>query len=376
MLALKNRGSILLKVGLVLVIIAGGAIALYFNLQETVRVKAVGRDNAVDAITGSVTIHADGGMKDVKTEAGGKVIMTNLKPGSHFKKGDVLVQLDTKEMERDEKEAERLYEDARERMKLRKEANVDKKVALDKLETAKRLNRIGTVSEEDVNALQRVVDNIELNLKLAELDEKKFELDRKIAVERYNTQHEKMSVRAPFDGTIEGAMVVEGEIIGSGHTVAIIFSRKRVVAVKISEEDFGRIRVGQTARLRLLTYGSQNYDATVSELLPTADESQRFTVYLDVKVDPELLKPRSTGEATITVAQRPDALVIPRRALYNGTQVCVVKNGRVAVRKVDPGFIALNVVEIRGGLEQGEHVIVDSPEVYRHGQRVRIEVIE
>ena len=183
-----------------------------------------------------------------------------------------------------------------------------------------------------------------------------------------------MEILAPFDGTVEGALTWEGALIAIGTPVARIFSRSRVVAAKIGEESFGRVKVGQSARLRLLTYGSQNYDATVSELLPTADDAQRFTVYLDVKVDPELLKPGSSGEVTITVAQRPDAVMISRRALFDANKVFVVKDGRVQQREVEVGYVALNRVEIRKGIEVGEHVIVDRLEEFRDGQRTRVEV--
>ena len=138
------------------------------------------------------------------------------------------------------------------------------------------------------------------------------------------------------------------------------------------------MKVGQSARLRLLTYGNQNYEATVSELLPTADEAQRFTVNLEVKVDPkllpELLKPGSSGEVTITVAQRPGAVMIQRRGLFDANKVFVVKDGRVQKREVEVGFVALNIVEIRKGIEVGDQVIVDRLEEFRDGQRVRAEV--
>jgi RND family efflux transporter MFP subunit len=220
------------------------------------------------------------------------------------------------------------------------------------------------------------LDEIDLDLKLAELDEKKAEKDYESQMERYTTLLKKMSIRAPFDGAVEGAHVIVGEVINVGTPVAIVYSSKRVVAVKISEERFGRVKVGQPAKMRLLTYGEENYDATVSELLPTADDAQRFTVYLDVKVDPEQLKPNSTGEATITVDQRPDQVMIPRRALFDSDKVFVVTHGRVERRVVEPGYMALTVVEIRRGVKEGELVIVDSLEMFRDGQRVKVEVVK
>jgi RND family efflux transporter MFP subunit len=375
MFAKNNSGGVVVKTIVVLVLLAAAGVAVFYNVQKTARVKASERDNAVDAVTGSVLIHADGGMKDLKSEAAGKVVMANIKPGSKFKKDDVLVQLDTTDLDRDISEAKRLYEHARQETKLRREANVDKQLAMEKLENARRLSTFGIVSQDDINALQRALEQIELGLKIADLNEKKAEQDHKILMDRCVTQRERMSIRAPYDGAIEGAMVIESEVIAVGQAVAVIYSSNRVVAAKISEENFGRLKVGQTARLRLLTYGEKEYEASVSELLPTADDAQRFTVYLDVKVDPEQLKPRSTGEVTITVDQRPDQVMIPRRALFDSDKVFVVKDGRAWKRQVEVGYVSLTKVEIRKGVELGEYLIVDELERFRDGARVRVQVI-
>ncbi len=376
MSAPKNKGGVVLKLIVVLVLLSATGYAVFHNLQGTARVKAAGRDTAVDAVTGSVLVHADGGMKPLKSEAAGKVTIANIKPGSRFKKGDILVQLDTTDLDRDIREAKRAYEDARERNRLRREGNVERQVTAEKLDTAKRLLGLGSASQEDVNNLQRALAAIDLNLKLADLDEVKAKNDFEVLSERYKLQRAKMSITAPFDGAIEGSLVIESELIDAGQPVAIIYSSKRVVAAKISEENFGRVRVGQSARLRLLTYGSQNYDAKVSELLPTADDAQRFTVYLDVAVDPEQLKPGSTGEVTITLDQRPDQVMIPRRALFDSNKVLVVQDGRVQRREVEVGYVALNVVEIRKGIDVGEHVILEALETFRDGERVRVELVK
>src|ERR1043165_5863035 len=118
MLAKKTNGSALLKLGIVLAVLAGAGFLVFQNLQGTARVKAVNRDVAIDAVTGSVVIQADGDFKQLKSEAPGKVLLANIKPGSHFKKGDVLVQLDTSELDRQVAETKRKYESAKERAKI------------------------------------------------------------------------------------------------------------------------------------------------------------------------------------------------------------------------------------------------------------------
>ena len=377
MSAKKNNGSVLLKVGLVLVVLGGAAFAFMLNIRDTARVKAVNRDTAVDAVTGSVVVQADGGFKELKSEAPGKVVVANIKPGSHFKKGDVLVQLDTTEFDRQIAETKRKYESDKARAKIQLENNPERKVAEERLATVKRMYALGNASEDDVKGVQRALDGIETRLKLTEFDDQKGEVDFKVAMEAFELMREKMRVVAPFDGTIhnDGAMTWEGALINAGQAVTLVFARKRVVVAKISEESFGRVKLGQPARIRLLTYGSQSFEAVVSELLPAADDAQRFTLYLEAKAEPDQLKPLATGEVTITVDQRADQMMILRRALFDTNKVFVVKNGQVEQRVLEIGFVALNVVEVRKGLAVGEHVIVDRVEEFRDGQRVRSEPV-
>lgn len=373
----NNNGSVLLKLGVVLLVLAGITAAAIYNIRDTARVKPVNRDTAADAVTGSVVVHADGGFKELKSEAAGKVVVANIKPGSHFKKGDVLVQLDTTELDRQIAETRRKFESDKARNKLQMENNPERKVAEERLATAKRMFALGNASEEDVKGLQRALEAIETRLKVTEFDDQKAEVDFKVAMDGLELLREKMRVLAPFDGTIhnDGALTWEGALISAGQPVTLVFSRKRVVVAKISEESFGKVKLGQEARIRLLAYGSQTFDATVSEMLPSADDAQRFTVYLDAKADPDQLKPLSTGEVTITVDKRPNAMMILRRAVFDSNQVFVVKDGRVERRKLEIGYVALNVVEVRKGLEVGDHVVVDRVEEFREGQRVRIEIV-
>jgi RND family efflux transporter MFP subunit len=373
--AKNHSGRAALVLAVVLAALAAGGWFVFQNLQSTARVKLATRDTAVDAVTGSVTVFADGGVRELKIQVPGVVAATNIKPGSSFKKGDVLVSLDTKDLDRQVAEAKRKYESDKARAKIILDNNPEKKVAEERLATTKRLFGLGTASQEQVNETQRALDAIVTKLALTEFDDKKADADFKTAMEDFELLRAKMRLVAPIDGTIEGALTWDGALVTAGQTLVTVIARNRTVAAKIGEESFGRVRVGQAARLRLLTYGAQNYDATVSELLPTADDAQRFTIHLDVKVEPELLKPGSTGEVTITIDSRPGAVTVPRRALFSGNQVFVVKDGRVQRREIEVGYVALNKVEVRKGLAEGEAVILDDLDAFREGQRVRTEVV-
>lgn len=377
MLAQRNNGRALVNVALVLVVLAAAGVVVYRSLRETARVKAVNRDTAVDAVTGTVLVTADGGFKEVKSEAPGKVKLAQaINKNSKFKAGDPLVQLDTTDLDRQIEELQRNYDLTKKRTELLLKDDPREAVAEEQLKTAERLHALGRLTNEQLKTAQRALDAIRKDLSVAKFDRDKLDADHEARMKDLAILRDKMTVPAPpMDGVVQAPQTWEGALIGGGQPVAIVYSNARIVAAKISEEKFGSVKVGQQANLRLLTYGSREFKAKVSKLLPTADETQRFEVWLEVEADPEILLPNSTGEVTITVDERPNALVIPRRALINNDTVYVVGNGVVRRRTVKVGYVALNVAEIREGLREGEHVIVDRLDEFRDGQRVNIQVV-
>jgi len=59
-----------------------------------------------------------------------------------------------------------------------------------------------------------------------------------------------------------------------------------------------------------------------------------------------------------------------------GTNVYVVQNGRIQLRKVEVGYVSLNVAEITSGLAPGDLVVVEELDKYRDGDRVRTELVK
>jgi RND family efflux transporter MFP subunit len=378
MLERRTNGRALVTVAIVLVVLAVAVVFVSRELRETARVKPVNRDTAVDAVTGPVTISAEGGFKEVRSEAAGKVLNAqSINKDSRFTKGAPLVQLDPTDLDRQIAELERVFLATQERFKIQLKDNPTEKVAEETLATATRLREVGRSTDEQVKTAQRALDAVRRQLALDEFDRQKAVADHNAKMSELRILREKMTIPAPpIDGAVQVPLTWEGALIGASQAVAVVYSNTRVVAAKISEEDFGKVKIGQSALLRLLTYGEKTFNAKVSKLLPTADDAQRFEVWLDVEVDPAMLLPNSTGEVTITVDAHPDALVIPRRALFSGDSVWVVKNGRVERRRVTIGYdSALNVVEILKGLDAGEHIIVDRLDEFHQGQRVRTVVV-
>lgn len=378
MTAKNGNISLLLKLALTAVVIGAIAVFALQRFSDTAIVAAVTRGKAVSAVPGSVLVSAgQGGVRELKGEAAGRVANCDaLTEDRAFKKGDVLLQLDTKELERDIALSKSSFESAQQLRLLTLKSNIEREVAKENLDNAVRLFERGDVSAEALKNTRRALEATNAKFEIEEFNNRRAITDFENALESKKILLEKMTIIAQDDGVVASVLVTRGALINAGQPVATIISKERVVTAQISEENFGSIRLGQKAKVRLLIYGNQPpFDATVSKFLPIANEAtQRYTVFLDVAVDPIRLVPGSNGQVNITVEERDDRPLIPRRALFNGTNVFVVRDGRVQLREVGLGLVSMVKAEITKGLEPGELVIVENLDTFRDGQRVRIPV--
>ena len=418
----EKNGSLRLvvKVAVVLALLVALAWLALNNFRATALVASVKRADAVDIVTGSLTVFADKNLQELKSELPGRVVSCEaLDPAKDFKKGDVLVELDATDLQRTKDQAMRDFESAQRRLEVPLLEKADWKAAKEKLDEALRQQKLGNASAADVAKLQgeldtiarlhlprriaaeealakaerylsignaagdqvrdarRALEAIDLELKLADFDRAKGRIDFESGMEAQQRVIDKMKIRAPVDGLVQGVTIAPGSLIAAGAVVATYYQNARIVVGKVSEDNFSKIRVGQLAKVRLQSFGTKEFDAKISKVLPFADaDTQRYTVYLDVAVDSKELIPNGTGEMTITVGEHPNQPLIPRRALTIGNHVYVVKDGRVEKRSVEVGFVGLNLVEVREKLAPGEQVIVENLDEFRDGQRVRTTAID
>jgi len=373
-----------LKFAFALAIVIAASVFARSYFSAPALVATVTRGTAVDIVTGSVVVHAEGGGGDyfpLKSELPGRVKWCDpLDPkGPGFKKDDELLRLDSDDLKRQMKEAEETYNAAVERARIKASSDPRLKVAQREADEIQRLFERGEKSKNELDKARQDLEKTKTDLAVEDLDLKtaKSVFEREQAERSRNL--EKMTIRAPFDGKVQEVMVRPTALIAANSEVATIYSNARLVVAKVSEDNIGKVKVGDRAKLRLLSIGSDEFDAKVSAILPYADaDTQRFTVYLEVidpKLTPDRLVPAGTGEVTITVNESPNQPLVDRRALFSGIDgyyAFVVKDGRVEKRKVKPGLVALNKAEVKAGLTPGEQVITDNLEDFRDGQHVQV----
>jgi RND family efflux transporter MFP subunit len=350
----------------------GAGVVLY--VRPTAKVETVVSGDAVDAKPGSVTVKEEYSM-DMKSEVAGRVIKDGYKlfVGMHVKEGDLLVHLDTGDIQIDIDQAQNLYDSTKQRIAVGSAATYLLETAKSELANTERLFKMGQESDSNYQKARRAVETQEQQLRLENVRDQEDLKTYETSLRGKQRQMAKMTIAAPFEGDVSAVFAHPGDLINVGSPIVTLITTSRIVEAKISEEDFANVRPGEKASVTFLPYGDWVYNGTVKKILPTADpETQRHLVDLEVTdIEPAKLIPGITGEVSIVVGRRHADAIIPRRALFNES-VYVVRDGTVELRRVKTGYLWLRGAEITEGLKPGEQVIVEDLDQFRDGDHVRV----
>jgi len=124
------------------------------------------------------------------------------------------------------------------------------------------------------------------------------------ALRVFDVQADKLIIRAPLDGIVLIRSVQAGEVIAAGATAFIIGRLDPLrLTIYLPEDSYGRVKLGQMARLKVDSYPGVTFPATVVHIADQAEftprnvqtvEGRRTTVYaikLDVPNPEGKLKP-------------------------------------------------------------------------------------
>ncbi len=370
-----GKYSLWLRLAAVLAVLAALVFAVQAYLRPMAKIETVISGDAVDAKPGSIVVKEEYSMQ-MKSGVRGRVLNKDfhLDTGMYVKEGDILVQLDTDQVDIEIEQAKNDYETAKQKVAVGSAMKYALESAESDFNNTERLFKMGQVSESDYLKSRRAVATIKQQQQMETvLNDANLRTDEN-SLKSKQLEKDRMTIRAPFEGEVSAVLAHPGDLIDEGSPIVSLITTSRIVEAKISEEDFANIRPGQKATAIFLPYGDWNYNGTVKKILPTADpETQRHLVDLEITdIEPAKLIPGITGEVTIEVGRRHANAIIPRRALIN-ENVYVVKNGRVELRQVKKGYVWLTGAEILQGLEPGEQVIVEDLDSFRDGDSVRVQ---
>lgn len=190
---------------------------------------------------------------------------------------------------------------------------------------------------------------------------------------------EKMNIRAPFDGVIVNLPhFSEDAKLNSGTSVVTIMDySSMLLEINLPESAINEVKVGQKAYVTHYTLPKDTIIGEITELSPAiSSETRTFKGKLVIDNKKLLIRPGMFVKADIVTESHSSTIIIPKNIVRNERNrriVFVVDQGIARAKQVRLGLEEKNQVEVLGGLEKDDQLIIRGFETLRDGSKVKIQ---
>ncbi len=195
------------------------------------------------------------------------------------------------------------------------------------------------------------------------------------AVETASSFRSYAEIPAPFDGRVVDRLCEVGDMAAPGRPLMKVEDGARLrIDVSLPETAHGAVRAGDSVRVQIPSLGEQGFTGKVTEVVPAADPMTRsFLVKVELPENPAL-RSGLYGQAMIPSGAKrairiPAGSVLARGGL---TGVFVAEGDRAGFRLVTARPLHDERVEILSGLSDGDRLVLDPPADLRVGQPLEV----
>lgn len=187
---------------------------------------------------------------------------------------------------------------------------------------------------------------------------------------------DRLSLVAPFSGTVDAVNVEQGEWVQQGTPIATLISLDPIIVkAEVAERDVAHVSVGAKALVRLVS--GVELEGTVKHLARKAsDKTRTFALEVDLPNPDGAIPSGMTAELRLTAATQP-ALTVSRSVLT------LNEAGQIGLRVVQDGdiaaFLPVDLIDdteagfVVTGVPQGTRVIVAGQDLVRNGDPVLVQ---
>jgi RND family efflux transporter MFP subunit len=280
--------------------------------------------------------------------------------GAHVKRGQLLAEIETPELDEQLDQAENQLKTAEANLQLA-QVTADRWVYLEKTSVVSKQERDQTVS--DLNAKRATADSDRANV---------ARLQKLQAFEH---------VYAPFDGVVTARNTDVGDLIQGDNTAPkelfhLAAVGKLRVYISVPEVYASAIKSGETVTLTLDAFPGENFAGTLVRDSNSIDLTSR-TLRVEVDVDNPTgsLLPGAYAFVHWKLPSAARAVTIPTNTLLfraEGLRVAVVRGGQAKLVPVTIGHDYGSSVEVLSGLTSEDTVILDPSDSIMEGSAVKI----
>lgn len=356
----------------------------------------------------SIQLTAPSGSGDIQ-------ILTLVKNGTLVKKGEVIVQFDTTQLQRrlDEsrselRTAEREIERARAQARLAEEANqtelmkarydverarleASKQEILSKIEGEKNQIILANAQQKLLEIEQKIQSDRAASAANIEIQNQKREKEL-VDVRRDESNVARMTIRAPADGMVTllpnqrarggmfgGGSVPEfkaGDRAWPGAAIAELPDLTTVrFTARVEEADRGRISTSQPVTIRIDAIPDKEFTGKVGDISPIAKldfsswpAQKNFGVIIKLDSADARLRPGMSSTARVAVESLPNSVLIPAEASFQRSGRTVIYVARNALwgdpfeeREIQVGRRGNGQLVVTRGLKPGERIALKDP---------------
>lgn len=194
-------------------------------------------------------------------------------------------------------------------------------------------------------------------------------------------QFQNATISSPIDGVVAYKNVEPGEVVSPpmipGKALLNIVDMSRLkTMVNISENRVKSVRLGQEAIITLDGFPNEIFSGNVSRISPVVDtKSHTFKAEVLIPNPVNRLKPGMFARVQLVMSKRTDVIKVPIKAVNEGKQgkvVFLVVSGIANVRPVTLGISDEVDIEVKSGVNPGDKVIVEGNLGLEHGDKVVI----
>ncbi len=280
-------------------------------------------------------------------KAGGDITAVNIKAGDTVTAGQVLVEIDTKQVE-----ATRTSMEA---------AKVSMQSAQNVLDRMTPLYQAGYISAQDYDNYKAQADASRLQYEAAQIN--------------YNNQMEFSHVTSPISGRVEQCNVELHDTVGQSTQLCVIAGENgKVISFYTTEKVKNNLNPGDPV---VLNKDGVEYDGTITEVSNMADSDVGLFKVKATVDDDNTMTPGTDVELTVPKDSDLNAMLVPVHSVYyrgGAAYVYTYEAGESVIREVpvEVGIFDTENIVIKSGLTMDDQVLTTWTSELKDGYKVAL----
>jgi HlyD family secretion protein len=394
---------------LAIILVGGGAIGTWVAMRKSsppeVGFTKATRETLVSSLNTNGKVEPIEWMP-VRSERMGVITRTWVTRGQLVRKGDPLVELDTRVVSADLSKAQAAIQEAQAQEqvlmqggRIAERQQIDADLARTRLDldaaqksyqVLERLVAKQAATRQELDSTHQLVE--QLQLKIQSLEKNKSALvtgtDKDIAKARLQqaqsaasvaqTNLDLSAIRAPMSGTLYDFDLKQGSYVNPGDPIAKVGRLDRVrVTVYVDEPDLGKVRQGELVTITWDALPGHQWKGKVDKLpaqiVPLGTRQVGEVACVIENPDRDLLA-NANINADIQASVVENAIAIPKDAVRrqgSDTGVLLLDGDHVVWHKVTLGLSNYTKSQVLTGLNDGDAVALTSEKPIQNGSRVR-----